>query len=149
MALAEMFETQNYFGTVHTSGSGVGGSGGGTRPSKRRRIATPDPEPPLACPSPHPTPDPEVPSLPGASTINPDEALASHWTGYNNVGDSDDDLDFEGHPIPHLMEISDDEDEESEFDLEDWWDDRVAEDLLEVLEMNVELDACNAGVLCL
>lgn len=143
-----MFETQNYFGTAPANRSGIDGSDEDTRPSKRRRITTPDPGPPPVHPSPHPTPDLEAPSLLGASTIDPDEVLASRWAGHNNVDDSEDDVDFDGHPIPQLMEISDDEDEESESDLEDWWDDAVAEDLLEVLETNIELDTCNAGVWC-
>ena len=61
----------------------------------------------------------------------------------DNVGDSDDGVEFEGHPIPQLVEVSDNQGEESE---DDQWDDGATEDLLDVLETNVELDASGAGV---
>ena len=69
----------------------------------------------------------------------------SRWTGCNDISDSDDGIEFEGHPIPQLVEISDDQDEESEPDLEDQWADGAVEDLLEVLETSVELDNSGAG----
>ena len=75
--------------------------------------------------------------------IEPDEVLANRWMGRDNGGDSDDDVEFEGHPIPQLVEVSDDQGEESE---DDQWDDEATEDLLDVLETNVELDASGAGV---
>jgi hypothetical protein len=139
---------RNYFGTTYTNGSGVSGSDRDTRPSKRRRITTPDPGS-LAQPPPQPTPDLDGPLPPSILSINPDEILTGRWKGHDNGGDSGDDIDFEGQPIPQLVEVSDDDDEGSEPDLENWWGEGVAEDLLEVLEMNVELDACDAGVWCL
>ena len=142
-----MFEARNYFGTVKVNGAGAAGSSGDTRPSKRRRIVTPDPGPPLTHPPPPLVSDPGVPPPPDTSAIDPDKVLAGRWTGCNSVTDLDEDFDFEGHPIPQPMEISDEE--ESEFDSDEWWDDGIAEDLLEVLETNIELDACRAGVLCL
>ena len=81
--------------------------------------------------------------MPNASAINTDDVLASRWMGRNDIGDPDNDVDFEGHPVPQLVEVSSDEDEDLEFDLEDH---EVAEDLLEVLETNVELDASEAGM---
>jgi len=67
--------------------------------------------------------------------------------GYDNPSDSDEDMEFEGHCIPQHVEISDDEGEESESDLdsEDQWDDEAVEDLLNVLETNVELDTSGVG----
>ena len=82
--------------------------------------------------------------MPITSAISSNEILAGRWTGHEDV-DELDNVDFEGHPIPQLMEISDDEDEESELSSDDRWDDGVAEDLLDILETNVELDACDAG----
>ena len=81
--------------------------------------------------------------MPNTSAIDTDDILASRWMGHNDIGDPDNDVDFEGHPVPQLVEVSGDEDEDSEFDLEDH---EVAEDLLEVLETNVELDASEAGM---
>lgn len=169
LALAEMFETRNYFGTTHASNFGDGH----TRPSKRRRIMTMDPGPPLMTtdpgpplvttdpgpslvitdpglslvhPAPQSTPSLDVPPPLDTPTINPDEILASRWMGRDDIGDLDDDIEFEGHSIPQLAEVSDDEDEDSELDSEDQWDDGVAEDLLEILQTNVELDASDAGM---
>jgi hypothetical protein len=141
-----MFETWEYSGTAYTNDSGVNSLDGNTCQLKWCQIATPDPEPSLVYPPSQLTPDLDAPPPPDASTINPDEILASRWTGHDDVGDSDDDVDFEGHLIPQLMEVSDDEDGESELDLDSLWGDEVAEDLLGVLETNIELDACDAGV---
>ena len=103
----------------------------------------PDPGLPLMHPSPPLVSGPDAPLLlPETLAINPDEILAGRWVGQNGVEDPDD-LDFEGHPIPQPVEISDDE--ESELSSDEWWSSGTAEDLLEVLETNVELDACRAG----
>ena len=143
MALAEMFERRSYFGTGHMDDSGIDGLGGDVRPPKRHRVATPDPRPPPIQSPTQPAPDLDAPSMPNASAINTDDVLASRWMGRNDIGDPDNDVDFEGHPVSQLVEVSGDEDEDSEFDLEDH---EVAEDLLEVLETNVELDASEAGM---
>ena len=139
-----MFEIRNYFRTAGENGIGVASSSGDTRPSKRQRIteSTPDPGPPLAYPSPPLTSGPNVPLPLETLAIDPDEVLAGRWVGQNSVEDPDV-LDFEGHPIPRPVEISDDD--ESEFSSDESWNDGTAEDLLEVLETNVELDACRAG----
>ena len=143
LALAEMFERRSYFGTGHMDDSGIDGLGGDVRPPKRRRVATPDPRPPPIQSPTQPAPNLDAPSMPNASAIDTDDILASRWMGRNDIGDPDNDVDFEGHPVPQLVEVSGDEDEDSEFDLEDH---EVAEDLLEVLETNVELDASEAGM---
>ena len=143
MALAEMFERRSYFGTGHMDDSGIDGLGGDVRPPKRRRVATPDPRPPPIQSPTQPAPNLDAPSMPNTSAIDTDDILASRWMGRNDIGDPDNDVDFEGHPVPQLVEVSGDEDEDSEFDLEDH---EVAEDLLEVLETNVELDASEAGM---
>ena len=85
---------------------------------------------------------------PDTPAINPEDVLASRWTGYSHGDDSEDDIGFEGHPIPELVEVTGDESvHESELNSEDQWDDGVAgEDLPGVLETNIELDACDAGV---
>jgi hypothetical protein len=132
-----MFETRSYFGTTHANRSGINDLDGDTRPSKRCRIATPDPGPPLIQPPPQTGPNFDGPSPSDTSAINPDEVLTGRWIGHDNGGGSDDDIDFEGHPIPQLIEVSENEDEDEELDLED---------LLGVLETNVELDACDAGM---
>jgi hypothetical protein len=119
LALAEMFETQNYFGMTHTNHSRVNDLDGDTRPSKWRRIATPDPGLSLVQPPPQTGPNFDDPLSSDTSAINTNEVLTNHWVGHDNGGDSDDDIDFEGHPIPQLVEVSDNEDEESELDLED------------------------------
>ena len=123
--------------------SGIDGLGGDVRPPKWRRVATPDPRPPPIQSPTQPAPDLDAPSMPNTSAIDTDDILASRWMGRNDIGDPDNDVDFEGHPVPQLVEVSGDEDEDSEFDLEDH---EVAEDLLEVLETNVELDASEAGM---
>jgi len=147
LALAEVFETRDYFGTTYANSSGVGHSVGEVHPPKRCRIATPDPRSPLAQPSPRPTSNLNGPSRSDTPAINPDDVLAGRWTGHSDGDDSEDGIGFEGHPIPELVEVSGDEGaEESELDSEDQWDDGVVEeDPPGVLEMNVELDACDAG----
>lgn len=146
LALAEMFETQDYFGTTNRNDTGVIGSGEDTRPLKRRRIITPDPESSLAHQPTPPTPDLNAHSPPVASIINLDEVLASRWIGHNDVNNLDDDFNPEGHHVSRPGEVSNDESEESEISSDGWWDEGIEEDLLEALETNVELDACSAGL---
>ena len=78
--------------------------------------------------------------------IDLDEVLSTRWTGHDRIGDLDDNPDSEAHLIPPLIEVSDDEDGESELGSDDLWDDQDTEDLLDVLETNVELDACRSGM---
>ena len=142
LALAEMFETRNYFATEGTNNARVGRLGGDVHPPKRRRIAPPEPGPPLSDTSPQVMPD--------TPAVSPDEVLSNWWTGHDHIGNPDDDCDFVGHSIPQLMEISDDEDFESELESDDGlWDNQDTEELLEILETNVELDACHTGMLYL
>ena len=135
-----MFETQNYFGTVGISNTRARYLGGETRPSKRRRVAPtpPEPGPSLSDTSP--------PAMPETPAVDPDEVLSNLWTGCDRIGNVENDCDFEGHSIPQLMEISDDEDCESELGSDDGWSDQDTEDLLEILETNVELDICCSGM---
>ena len=100
LALTEMFETWSYFGMTHANHSGINDLDGDTCPSKRCRIATPDPRPPLVQPLPQTGPNFDGPSLSDTSAINPDEVLTGRWIGHDNGGGSDDDINFEGHPIP-------------------------------------------------
>ena len=143
MTLAEMFERRSYFGTGHMDDSGIDGLGGDVHPLKQCRVAMPDPRPPPIQSPTQPAPNLDAPSMLNASAIDTDDILASCWMGRNDIGDPDNDVDFEGHPVPQLVEVSGDEDEDLEFDLEDH---EVAEDLLEVLETNVELNASEAGM---
>ena len=138
LALAEMFETQNYFGTAGTSDTRAGHFSGDTRSSKRHRITSPESGPSLSHLSP-----PVVPEIPA---VNPDEVLTNRWTGHDHIGDLCDDYSFEGHLIPPLMEISDNEDSESELGSDNLWNDQDTEDLLEIFETNVELDACHSSM---
>jgi len=144
LALAEMFETQNYFGATHSNPPRTVCLDEDVHPSKRRRIAVVDPMPSLTPPPPQPVPDLDPLLPPGTSAIDSDEILAGRWAGCGGV-DADDDIEFEGDFIPQLMEVSDDEDEGSEVGSDDEWDNEIGEDLLEVLETNVELDNCGAG----
>ena len=125
LTLAEMFERRSYFGTGHMDDSGIDGLGGDVCPLKQCRIAMPDPRPPPIQSPTQPAPDLDAPSMLNTSAINMDDILASRWMGCNDIGDPDNDVDFEGHPVPQLVEVSGDEDEDSEFDLEDH---EVAED---------------------
>lgn len=151
LALAEMFETQTYFG-MHTKGHGIDDFNdpdeADARPPKRPQIEAKNHGPSLTHPPLHLDLNlhalPQLPNL----AINPDDVLASRWaqgldSGY--TGDSEDEItdDFDG---PQLMEVSDDEEEGFESDLEDWWDDKNLDDVFQVLETDIELDACGAGV---
>ena len=44
------------------------------------------------------------------------------------------------------MEISDNEDSESELGSDNLWNDQDTGDLLEIFETNVELDACHSSM---
>ena len=84
--------------------------------------------------------------MPEILTVNPDQILSNWWTGCDRVGNVEDDCGFEGHSIPQLMEISNGEDCESELGSDDGWGNQDTQDLLEILETNVELDACHSGM---